>query len=139
MSETRKQRKERLQAEGRWHEFLALRDRFAAEGMKPAQAREEALRLIDNAPVSELGTAHHGYSGQFIFSRGSGPDEHGGQNGPEFTQKNPRDDAAQSTCPGNPVDLFLVVKAPRSFLAGARSIAGWGLSTSRPSPRELGP
>jgi hypothetical protein len=50
MSETRKLRKQRLQVEGRWTDYVALRDRFVAEGMTPAQARDEALRQIDSRP-----------------------------------------------------------------------------------------
>ena len=47
MRETRKQLKERLQAAGLWEEYVALRVQLAADGLTPAQAREEALRRIE--------------------------------------------------------------------------------------------
>jgi hypothetical protein len=52
MNETRTERKQRLQQEGKWDAFLALRDRLRAEGMSPAEADEEAMRQIDAAPSS---------------------------------------------------------------------------------------
>jgi hypothetical protein len=48
MAETRKQLKERLQAAGLWQEYVALRVQLAADGMTPAQAREEALRRVES-------------------------------------------------------------------------------------------
>src|SRR5262245_53254372 len=47
MAETRTQLKQRLQSEGKWNDYLALREKFAAEGLAPAGAREEALRQIE--------------------------------------------------------------------------------------------
>lgn len=49
MAETRKQLKERLQAAGQWDEFVTVRSKLAAEGMRPADAKTEALRLIESS------------------------------------------------------------------------------------------
>lgn len=48
MAETRKQLKERLQAAGQWDEFVTVRSKLAAEGMRPADAKVEALRLVES-------------------------------------------------------------------------------------------
>jgi hypothetical protein len=47
---TRKEIKARLQAAGQWDEYVAERVKLAADGMTPAQAREEALRRIESRP-----------------------------------------------------------------------------------------
>jgi len=55
MEETRRQIKERLQAAGRWGDYLALREQLAQGGLTPAQARAEALRQIESRPPHQSG------------------------------------------------------------------------------------
>jgi hypothetical protein len=95
MKETKTELKQRLQAEGRWHEYLALRDGFAAEGMNPAQARDEALRQLDMRPPQHAGpqTTDNpievlplGHSNHTIVVE---------EDGPDFTQRISDLDAAQ--------------------------------------------
>jgi hypothetical protein len=50
MGETRKQLKERLQAAGRWQEYLELRERLGKGGLTPAQASRQALAEIELRP-----------------------------------------------------------------------------------------
>jgi hypothetical protein len=50
MSETRAELKERLQAAGLWRQYVARREQLAAEGLTPAQAREQALREVESLP-----------------------------------------------------------------------------------------
>jgi hypothetical protein len=50
MNETRQQLKARLQQEGKWQDFLALREQLKASGLPPDQAREEALRQVESRP-----------------------------------------------------------------------------------------
>lgn len=52
MRETRSQRKERLQAAGKWQDFLALREQLRSQGMSAAHARKEALQQIDSRPAN---------------------------------------------------------------------------------------
>jgi hypothetical protein len=48
--ETRQQLKERHQQEGKWENFLAIRERLKADGLPPDQAREQALAQVDSLP-----------------------------------------------------------------------------------------
>ncbi len=50
MNETKRQRRERLQAAGLWDEYLKIRQRLGTQGMTPREARDEALRQIDARP-----------------------------------------------------------------------------------------
>ena len=50
MAETKKELKDRLQAAGLWQGYLAVRDRLKADGVAPAQAREQALRQVEARP-----------------------------------------------------------------------------------------
>jgi hypothetical protein len=51
MTQTRAERKQRLQREGKWEAFKELRERLQAEGMSPADADEEAMQQIDATPA----------------------------------------------------------------------------------------
>jgi hypothetical protein len=50
MGENRQQIKARLQQEGKWENFLAIRERLKADGLPPDQAREQALAQVDSLP-----------------------------------------------------------------------------------------
>jgi hypothetical protein len=50
MAETRKQLKERLVAAGKWSDYVDLRQRLIKEGLRPAEARKQALAEIDSLP-----------------------------------------------------------------------------------------
>jgi hypothetical protein len=57
MTETKTERKQRLQAQGQWEEFVALRAQLTQGGMSPAEANGEALRRLEasapNGPEPE--------------------------------------------------------------------------------------
>lgn len=56
MRETKRQIKERLQAAGRWQDYLARREQLRQEGRTPRQAREESLRQIESLPPQQPST-----------------------------------------------------------------------------------
>jgi hypothetical protein len=53
MQETRAQLKERLQREGKWGNFLAIREKLKADGLPPDRAREQALAQVDALPPQQ--------------------------------------------------------------------------------------
>jgi hypothetical protein len=58
MGETRQQLKERLLQEGRWQDYLTLREQLKASGLPPDQARDEALRQIEARPPKQMELAN---------------------------------------------------------------------------------
>jgi hypothetical protein len=90
MRETRQQIKDRLQAAGRWEDFVAMREKLVQEGISPAQARLQALREIDSRLRPQLKAPGKNGTG-----KQSAVDDGGLRNGrwPEFNGQVPTADA----------------------------------------------
>src|SRR5262245_42220636 len=95
MAETRQQLKERLQAAGLWHEFVALRDRLAAGGLVPAQARAEGLRQVGARPARPPAPPPPGGPAGPSPAEAVEPAATPADDWPDFTRSVPPHDAAQ--------------------------------------------
>jgi hypothetical protein len=94
MPETKRQLKERLQAEGVWEDFLALRQQLVGDGLTPAQARKEALGRIEArlAQQSERPGSDRPRDPPPV----TGPAQPAtAERGPDFTRHLPNHEAAQ--------------------------------------------
>lgn len=91
MRETREQLKQRLQAAGLWERFLTIRDQLCAEGLTPAQARQEALRQVESQPIGELPQAAK-VEAPTDGNPANPPPE---QSLPDFSRRVPDDDAVR--------------------------------------------